>query len=434
MTSRRNFITTSVGAYAGFQILPSSAAGANERINLAFIACGGKGLHAIRSLAGNKLVNMAAFVDVDDRMAVDARKAHPHVPYFQDFRIMLEKHAKDMDGVIISTPDHTHHSAAKWSMNAGKHVYVEKPLTRSIAEARDLMALEQQSGLACQMGNQGHSGSGILLLDEWYKADILGDVTEAHAWAARDFSHPDVRPPGEPVPAGLDWDLWLGPAAMVPYSSKYLPGQWRRWFEFGGGTLGDWACHNMDAAYSVCGLDCPSKVEIESSGPSKLSFPRTVRVSFTFPATSSRGEFKLHWYHGPGHALPRPPELAADKEMPEGGTLIRGSKATVLMGTHASSPRVIPEEKMREMASSLPKVDLKRSQHYDNWLLAIKGQETCRSNFAYAGRLTETIHFATIALHLNRNLTIDPTTRSIVGDVEASALMAGPAPRAGWAI
>jgi predicted dehydrogenase len=321
-------------------------------------------------------------------------------------------------------------------MLAGKPVYLEKPLTHSIAEARDLMALEKQSGLACQMGNQGHSGGGILMLEEWVKAGVLGEVTEAHAWAGPQWSHDQPRPTGVPVPAGLDWNQWVGPAAMVPYSPVYMPAIWRGWFEFGCGTLGDWACHNMDAPYHVWGLDCPSRIEIESSGPSLLSFPKTVHVTFTFtfPATAVRGEFKVHWYHGENHAMKRPPELEAERKHPDGGTLIRGSKATVLMGTHAGPPRVIPELKMSELAPSLPKVNLKRSNHWDNWLLAIKGQESCRSSFAYGGRLTETMHFANIALHVNRNLTIDPVTRSIVGDAEAAALMQGPAAREGWKV
>jgi hypothetical protein len=190
----------------------------------------------------------------------------------------------------------------------------------------------------------------------------------------------------------------------------------------------------MDAPYYVWALDCPRRVEIESSGPSKLSFPGTVKITYTFAASATRGEFKLHWYHGDNHALKRPTELDAARTFPDGGTLIHGSKATVLMGTHAGTPRVIPEAKMQELATSLPKVNLKRSSHWDNWLLAIKGQETCRSNFAYGGRLTETMHFANIALHVNRNLTIDPATRSIIGDEEAAALMNGPAAREGWKV
>jgi len=434
MHTRRKFLTRSAAAFAGIQILPCSAFGANERLNIAFVGAGGKGWHAIQSLANNDLVNFVAFADVDERAVGAARKAHPTVPFYSDFRKMLDQHGKSIDGVIVSTPDHTHHYCAKWCMQAGKHVYLEKPLTHSIAEARDLMDLEKKTGLACQMGNQGHSGGGIPMLEAWVKAGILGDVAEAYAWENIPWSVADMRPATEPVPAGVNWDQWLGPAAQVPYSSKYMPGRWRGWFEFGCGTLGDWACHNMDAPYAVWQLDCPRRIEIQSSGPKKLSFPETADITFIFPSAPSRGEFKLHWHQGPKNSFPRPVELDKEIEVQEGGTLIRGSKATVIMGTHAGTPRVIPELKMRELASTIPKVGLKRSNHWNNWLLAIKGQEICRSNFAYGGRLTETMLFANIALHVNRNLTINPQTRTIVGDDEAAALMVGLKPRAAWTV
>ena len=434
MHTRRKFLTRSAVAFAGIQILPRTAFGANERLNIAFVGAGGKGWHAIQCLANNDLVNFVAFADVDERAVGAARKAHPTVPFYSDFRKMLDQHGKSIDGVIVSTPDHTHHYCAKWCMQAGKHVYLEKPLTHSIAEARDLMDLEKKTGLACQMGNQGHSGGGILMLEAWVKAGILGDVAEAYAWENIPWSVADMRPATEPVPAGVNWEQWLGPAAQVPYSSKYMPGRWRGWFEFGCGTLGDWACHNMDAPYAVWQLDCPRRIEIQSSGPKKLSFPETADITFIFPSSPSRGEFKLHWHQGKKNSFPRPVELDKEIEVQEGGTLIRGSKATVIMGTHAGTPRVIPELKMSELASSIPKVDLKRSNHWNNWLLAIKGQEICRSNFAYGGRLTETMLFANIALHVNRNLTINPQTRTIVGDDEAAALMVGLKPRVAWTV
>lgn len=433
MTSRRRFLAHSA-AFAGVQILPRSVFGANEKLNIAFIGAGGKGGGAIKSLATNRMVNITAFADVDERRVTEARKAHPAVPYFSDFRRMLDQQGKGIDGVVISTPDHSHHHLAKACLTAGKPIYLEKPLTHTIAEARDLMALEAQTKLACQMGNQGHSGPGIPLLEAWWKAGILGEVTEAHAWIDRVWSFDDQRPPEEPVPAGLDWNQWIGPAAMVPYSSQYLPSRWRGWFAFGCGSLGDWACHNMDAAYAVWQLDCPSKVEIQSTGPKKLSFPETVKITFTFPTSGTGKEFKIHWYHGKAQSFGRPAELEAERKMAEGGTFVRGSKAAVLMGTHAGSPRVIPETKMKELASALPKIDVKRSGHWDNWLLGIRGEETCRSNFAYSARLTEAMHYGNIALHLNRNLTIDAQTRTILGDEEAAALVHGPAPREGWKV
>jgi predicted dehydrogenase len=433
--TRRNWMKLSSLAGMGATIVPSRVFGANERLNIAFVGAGGKGWHAIKSLAHNRMVNMVAFADVDQRKAAEAYKAHPNVPRFTDFRVMLDKLGAQIDGVIISTPDHTHHYIARWCLNAGKPVYLEKPLTHNIAEARDLMALERETGLACQMGNQGHSSGGLVMLDAWVRSGALGTVQDVHAWCVPNWSFADVRPPTEPVPEHLDWEQWLGPAAHVPYSSKYCPASWRGWREFGGGALGDWACHNMDAPYTALDLDCPRLVELESTGPSKLSFPDSAKLTFTFPASAERGEVRVHWYQGKGYPPPRPTELEAKREMGNagGGTLVIGSKATVLTGSHAGVPRVIPEVKMQEMARGMPKPNVRRSSHWDNWLRAIKGTEKTRSNFAYGGRLTELVHFGNIAMHVNRNLTLDPVARAIVSDEEATRLIAWPPPRKGWA-
>ncbi len=432
--SRRNWLKVSALAGLGAGVVPSRVFGANERLNIAFVGAGGKGWHAIQSLANNGMVNMVAFADVDQARASTAYKAHPDVPQFQDFRAMLDELGKEIDGVIISTPDHTHHYIARWCLKAGKPVYLEKPLTHNIAEARDLMALEQETGLACQMGNQGHSGGGILMLDAWVRAGALGTVQDVHAWCVPNWSFDDVRPASEPVPATLDWDQWLGAAAHVPYSSKYCPGRWRGWHAFGGGALGDWACHNMDAPYTALDLDCPRLIEVESTGPSTLSFPDSAKLTFTFPAAAERGEVRVHWYQGKAYLPPRPTELEEGRRMGNkgGGTLVVGSKATALTDSHAGVPRIIPETKMQEMARGMPRPNVRRSSHWDNWLLAIKGSEKTRSSFAYGGRLTETMHFGNIALHVNRNLTIDPATRTIVGDDEATKLMSWPPPRKGW--
>ena len=433
--SRRTVLQAGAVASAGLGLLPGNVLGVNGRLNIAFIGAGGKGWHAIRCLTGNAKANFVAFADVDEARVGAARAAHPAVPFYADFRTMLDKH-REIDGVIISTPDHTHHYIARYCMKAGKHVYLEKPLAHNIAEVRDLMALEKKTGLACQMGNQGHSSGGILLLDEWIKAGVLGEVREIHAWCGPNWTRPDQRPPAEPVPETLDWDKWLGPAAEVPYSSQYLPAKWRSWYEFGCGSLGDWFCHNADAPYYALGLDCPSLVEIESTGPKELSFPESAKVTFSFPAVNGRGELQMNWYQGPAFKPPRPAELEEGRELGNkgGGTIIVGSKATVMMPSHAGTPQFLPYAKHREMAPKLPRPNLKRSSHWNNWLLAIRGEEQSRSSFAYGGRLTETMHFANIALHLNRSLKIDSKRRAIIGDDEATALMSWPAPRDEWRV
>lgn len=297
------------------------------------------------------------------------------------------------------------------------------------------MRLEKETGLVCQMGNQGHSGIGIKMLEQWINAGSLGEIQEVHAWCKQVKSVADKRPVPEPVPETLDWDRWLGPAAKVEYSQWYQPGQWRNWFDFGTGTLGDWFCHNADAPYSILGLDCPTSVEVvESSGKNKMSFPAHSKLTFTFPMKGT--ELKFHWYSGTKFGPPIPEGMEEDSRFkdPWGGTMIVGSKATALTQSHARPPRIIPEELHQEMARELPRYKEKRSGHFQNWIRAIRGEEQVNSDFSYAGRLTETMHWGNIALHVDRNLKIDPKTRSIIGDDEASRMMNWPAPRNGWEV
>ena len=433
--SRRSWLKVSTATGAGLLFLPSRVFGANERINVAFAGVGGRGASAVNNMRKRKDVNMVAFADVDQFRAAPSFKVNPDIPRYKDFRVMLNKHKDEIDAVAISTPDHTHHCIATSCMKAGKHVYVEKPLAHNIAEVRDLMRLEKKMGLACQMGNQGHSGGGIVMLDGWLKAGVLGDIKEVHAWVNSSKYTDDVRPPAEPVVEGLDWDQWLGPAAEVPFSSKYVRGRWRNWFDFGTGSLGDWFCHNADAPYMALRLDCPKLVEVESSGPAKISFPESARITFTFDRPEG-GEIKLFWYQGQKFKPPRPPEMEKDKKMGNraGGTMIVGAKATAITALHAGTPQIVPFEKHRDMQATLPKPSLRRSSHWDNWLRAIRGEEKTRSNFEYSGRLTETMHYGNIALHLNRTIKIDPKKREIIGDTEASKLMDWPSPRKGWGV
>jgi len=436
--SRRNFVKSSA-VFSGLAFLPSTVFGANERLNVAFIGVGGKGIHAIKVLNGNKHLNMVAFADVDDKMASGAVKEYPTVPIYRDFRVMLDKHDKDIDAVIISTPDHTHHYIAIKCMERGKHVYLEKPLAHNISEVHDLIAAEKKYGLACQMGNQGHSGIGIAMVRKWVDEGVLGDISEVRAWCVPSWGWGGIkRPVAQPVPETLDWDLWLGPATKIPYNKTYCPANWRGWNEFGNGSIGDWACHNMDAPYDALGLDCPSEVKVESTGPSKLSFPESVKLTYTFPANDKRGKIILKWYDGKKFLPERPKALEPERKLGEdwGGTVMIGSKATLVTGTHAGPPRIVPEKLHQEMAraGSLPKIKFSQSNHFDNWLLACKGQEKCRSPFSYGGRLTETMMWGLIAMKVNRNLKIDPVKRVILGDDQAAKYMSWPKPRKGWGI
>lgn len=435
--SRRHFIALAAAAAASAACSTAPRVrkpGANDKISLAFVGAGGRALANRKGLAANPRVRIAAFADVDDRRAAQTYKECPGVPTFRDFRRMLDKLGGEIDGVVVSTPDHTHHAVAMRCMALGKHVYLEKPLAHSIAEVRDLRAAEKRFGVVCQMGNQGHSGIGLALLDAWVKAGVLGEIRETRGWCSSILSNPDACPPAEPVPPEVDWDLWLGPAPFVAYSSRFLPASWRGWNRFGTGSLGDWFCHNADAAYTVLGLDCPSRVQIDTTEPNRWSYQPGARITYTFPRANGRGEVKLTWYQGKAYPPERPPEIPRGTQMGgvAGGTLLVGSKASVVMTNHAGSPRITDPKLHRELAPSLPRIEGKLSSHYDNWIRAILGEETARSHFDYASRITEAMHYGNIAMALRADLEIDPVRRVVTNHPGAAALMQGPEPRAGW--
>ena len=458
MKTRRDFLIKSTVALTGITILPNcirkGGVAPSDRLNVAIIGAGGRGAAGVMALKDNPLANLVAFADVDDRRASKTFEILSDIPRYKDFRKMLDELDKQIDAVVIATPDHTHHYIAKWCMNMGKHVYVEKPLAHSISEVRDLMSLEKKTGLACQMGNQGHSGAGMFLLNEWVEMGLLGDIEEVDAWTTHtESSHPDTEyPKGEPVPDTLKWDLWLGPAKLRPYNSRYLPGRWRSWFDFGNGMLGDMACHCLDSAYRALDLDCPKKIEIESSEPRILSFPESVKITFTFPSKKTGRDVIFRWYHGSDYSVPRPKELEIYRGMGgvHGGTILYGSESNVMLESHAAKPYFFPisaqhnlAPKIKESLSKLPdsipathrddNYNLATPYHYNNWLLACKGEATCNSNFAFSARLNETLLFANIALHLNCNLNIDPVKRTIIGNETASKMIFH-VPRKGWEI
>lgn len=433
--NRRDFLKSSA-AFAGISFIPSSVFGANERVNVALVGIGGKGVNTLKNIDGE--CNLVAFADchwLETRAGV-SMKAYPQIPLYRDFRVMLDKHDKQIDAVIVATPDHTHHYIAMTSLARGKHVYVEKPLAHNIREVRDLMAAEKKTGLVCQMGNQGRSGAGIDLLRAWVDAGVLGNVKEVKAWCNCDMGRPRTRPEAQPIPETMSWDIWLGPAAAVPYNEAYCPGKWRNWNEFGGGNLGDFACHNMDAAYDILGLDCPKEVQIESTGINELSFPNSSKLTYKFDSPKY-GEIIFKWYEGKKYLPERPDGMDPRRRLGStfGGTLVIGDKATAMTGSHADIPRIVPEALHKQLRSSFPDFTAeKKSHHHLNWLRACKGEEKCRSPFSYAGRLTEMMHYGLIAMRVNRNLKIDPVKRTIIGDDEAAQLMTSPIPREGWQV
>ena len=345
---------------------------------------------------------------------------------------MLDKQ-KDIDAVVVATPDHTHAVAAMAAIQLGKHIYCEKPLTHTIFEARHLTKAAREAGVVTQMGIQGHALESLRLLCEWIWDGAIGNVTEVQAWTPHPVWPQGIgRPQGTPpVPETLDWDLWLGPAPYRPYHPGYLPAIWRGWWDFGTGGLGDMGCHIFDHIISSLKLGAPASVEASYSTfvPDKMTWdkpantethPRASLVTFNFPARVNFPPLKLTWYDG-GLMPPRPEELKEDMRMGDdyGGALYIGDKGKILCGSHgANSLRILPEERMKSFKR--PPATLPRSiGHRKEWIAACKGGETPGANFNYSGPLTETVLLGTLAIRFGKKLYWDPENLKFPNQPEA---------------
>jgi len=427
LVSRRTFVG-SVAAAAGFMIVPRHVLGGprfqapSDRVNLATVGYI-NGMGTSNTNAAGKVANIVALCDVDDseaaRRAAVRSKIHesfPNAVRYKDYRVMLEKQ-KDIDGVIVATPDHAHAIIAMAAMQLGKHVYVQKPLTRTVSEARALTEAARKYKVISQMGNQGRSGEGVRLIEEWIADGAIGKVHEVHCWTNRPVWPQGMQRPADtpPVPDGLDWDLWIGPSPMRPYNPAYHPFSWRAWQDFGGGALADMACHVMDAAYSTLHLGYPTSVttylaynvvpvlrENGTTGSRRIeytdSFPPASTVHYTFPARSKKyPAVKLHWYDG-GMLPERPEELEPDRRLPESGTIFVGEKGKIMCETYSESPRLIPESRMK--AYKRPKKTIPRvvGSHEQNWIEAIQGKTKATSHFDYSGPFTETVLLGNVGI------------------------------------
>ncbi len=435
-TTRRTFIK-SAAAVAGAAVvagmpgcaapgaarrkIPSVTARPLEKLRLAFIGTGGIGgwhLDKTRELG----VVCPCYCDVDTDQMRKAAEYFPDAQAYQDYRKMFDQEHANIDAVMIGIPDHHHYPATIIAMQLGKHVYTQKPLTHTPWEARRLADAAVKYKVATQMGNQGHAMQGWRLVYEWYQDGALGHVKEVHTWTNRPggwWPQGMGRPEGEdPVPANLDWDVWLGPAPVRPYKGpqpgqkrgSYHPFNWRGWWDFGCGALGDMACHTMDCLFAALEPGYPTAVEPVAMTPmNDESFPETTVIRWEFPRRGSRPGFVAYWYDG--GLRPHVPEaLELERRLPETGNLFIGTKASLLVaGDYGDRPRVIPESKMKEVGK--PPELLERSPgHVEEWIKAAKGEEPIdfpKSNFAYAGPMTETVLLGNIALRMGRRLEWD---------------------------
>ena len=435
--SRRDFMGGAAAAAMAFTIVPSHVLGGprrvppSEKLNIASIGSGGMGASNTRACSGE---NIVALCDVDQKQAADTFNRFPNARKWKDFREMLDKQ-KDIDAVIVATPDHTHAVAAMAAMKRGKHVYVQKPLTRTVYEARMLTEAARKYKVATQMGNQGHSGEGVRLICEWIWDGAIGPVREVNAWTNRPIWPQGIDRPkeSETVPSTMDWDLWLGPAPWRPYHSCYAPFAWRGWWDFGCGALGDMACHLLDPVFAALKTGYPSSVSACATEVNKETFPLASIVRLEFPAREGMPAFKLNWYDG-GMKPPRPDELEPGRRMTS--VIFNGDKGKLMCGEYGDRPRLLPETRMKEYKrppKTLPRV---KGSHEQNWIDACKGGEPACSNFDYSGPFTEAVVMGNLALrqeNLGKKLLWDGENMKVTNDEEANKYVNEPY-REGWSL
>ncbi len=405
----------------------------SEKLNIASIGAGGQAAGDVRACSSE---NIVALCDVDFDHAADLFKAFPKAARYKDYRVMLEKEDKNIDAVIVGTPDHTHAVAAMTAIRMGKHVYCEKPLCKTIHETRQLMEAARKAKVATQMGNQGHSSEGNKLMCEWIWDGAIGAVPEVDVWTTHAVWPQGMtsRPAEMPEPETLDWDLWLGPAPARPYNLAYAPSLWRGWWDFGTGAVGDMACHNMDPVMTALKLGHPTSVEASCSifvptmtwdKPfNKESYPQASIIRYQFPARGDLPPVKMTWYDG-GLTPERPAELEEGLRMGNnmGGAIFKGEKGKLICESHSGSPRLIPQSFMsayQRPAKTLPRVD----SHHKEWIRACKQGTPTGSNFEYAGLLTQVALLGNVALRcLGKKLLWDAEAMKITNVPEANEFM-----------
>jgi len=430
--SRRTFLSSTAAA-AAFMVLPrrvlggAGTPGPNEKLNIAAVGIGGQGAADLGELAGE---NIVALCDVDADFAAHTFNDYPKAKRYTDYRVMFDKE-KNIDAVLVATPDHQHAIVTMAALKLGKHVYCEKPLTKTVFEARAVAQAAREAKVATQMGNQGMAFEGNRLINEWIWDGAIGPVREVHVWSDRPTSRGRTplwwpqgieRPTDTPaVPPTLDWDLWLGPAPFRAYHPAYAPFRWRGWWDFGSGGIGDMGIHNLAPVFSALKLGAPESVSGSSTALVGDSVPLACTVHFQFPARGELPPVSLHWYDG-GILPVRPEELDDGRDLdPEDGIIFVGTKGKILVtGWGGEHPQILPRS--RALEYKRPPKTLPRSiGHHAEWIAACKGGPTPRSNFDFAGPLTEAVLLGSLCIRNGgKKLLWDSASLKITNDPAAN--------------
>ncbi len=414
---RRRFIQNLAASSTAFTIVPSHVLGKthippSDTLYLAAFGVGGRGSGVIDGLHKTKKVKFVALCDVDDRRAAKTYKKFSKAQQYKDFRKVYDLHLKDIDAIMVASPDHTHAPIALPFMREKKHAYVEKPLTHSIFEARLMAKVAEENGLVTQMGNQGASSDGSRQAKEWIESGIIGTVNKVDCWTNRPVWPQGIPLPTEidPIPKELDWDLWLGPAAMRDYNHSYLPFKWRGWWDFGTGALGDMGCHIMETPFGVLDLGYPTEAEascttnwvgdfVEADYSASCPSSSIVRLKFQ---TKEHGNIALNWYDG-GIMPDLPDELKDNERIGDsgGGSIFYGSKGILICDTYSRNARLLPSEKMKDFTPPPEKYARIKGDiggHQRNWVEACLEGTSTSSDFKRSGPLTEAVLMGNLAI------------------------------------
>ena len=470
MTTRRQFLREMGLATAGLALNPLSSIMAhplnskewkdlkNDKIKIACIGCGNRGEQDIEEFKKTGMVDVVALcdVDIDGPQCQKVVSWYPNAKRFRDFREMFDKCGNEFEAVCAAVPDHIHFPIAMLALNSGKHIYLEKPMVRTFQEAELLMEnARRHPQLATQVGNQGHSEANYFQFKAWQDAGIIKDVTAvtAHMNNPRrwhQFDENMVKMPGgeTAVPRGMDWNTWVGACGWRDYSEKYHQGNWRCWYEFGMGCLGDWGAHLLDTVHEFLNLGLPYEVTMKyAKGHNDYFYPFSSTILFRFAARGSMPPCDITWYDGLDNLPPLPKgyggsEYNADvpstnqgdtpKATLNPGKIIYSRNLTFKGGSHSSTLSIIPSEKAEEMKARLPEVPKSPSNHYVNFLRACRGEEATRSSFPVNGVLSEVFCLGVIAQRLNTQLFFDTRTKQFTNNAFANALLTGLPPRRGW--
>lgn len=428
-----------------------------DKVNLACVGIGNRGAEIIKALYTTGLANVVALCDVDMEAphTLEILKMFPNVPRFKDFRQMFDKMGNQIEAVSIGTPDFSHFPITMMAIGLGKHVYVEKPMARTFNEVELMMkAAAKHPKVVTQMGNQGHSEENYFQFKAWKEAGIIKDVTAitAHMNSPRRWHTWDPKiasfPPAEPIPSTLDWNLWQMQTQGHEFNKDFVNGQWRCWYDFGMGALGDWGAHILDTAHEFLDLGLPYEVDpLKLEGHNDFFYPMSTTLSFKFPKRGDMPPVEIKWYDGVDNFPPLPEGYgvqALDPNIPppstgaiepaklNPGKIIYSKELTFKGGSHGSALSIIPDEKANEMASRLPNVPLSPSNHFANFLKACKGEEQTRSPFAIAGPLSQVFCLGVLAQWTGEKIVFNRKKKIITSSKEANQLLMGPPPRKEW--